>query len=168
VSIEEAEEFFRKYRTRHPKLFRWIAEIQKRAMRRGIAYTAFGRPRRLYHYFMNPSWKIKAFAKRSATNTTVQGTGADIFRIAFVRLFKSVFDVVPDKTRFQMAVHDEIDWLCRKDSPEMIDKVLDIMRLKRKDWPVPMDVGLEVGTSWGDLVEFKKVDGVWTPKGVES
>jgi len=163
IPLDEALAFFNRYRSKHPRLFAWIARVQKKAMRSGVAHTAFGRPRRLYHYFSSPDRKVKAFAKRSTTNTIIQGSAADIFRIAFVNMYKKYFSVYPDRIRFQKAVHDEINFLLRKDCVDMLDGILELFRLSRKDWPVSMEVGLDIGTSWGDLVAFQKEGDQWCP-----
>lgn len=160
---EEGDEFFRGYKGRYRRLFAWIEHEQRQAARSGVCHTAFGRPRRLYHWFSSPDRKVKDFARRSAVNDAVQGTAADIFRISFVNMYHRIFKKYVDKCQFRLAVHDEIDFILRKDSIELLDEIVEIMTVRRKDWPVAMEVGVEIGTSWGDMVKFEKRDGVWKP-----
>lgn len=108
--------------------------------------------------------KVKAFAKRSTTSSIIQGTAADIFRIAFVNMYKNFFSKYPDDIKFQIAVHDEIDFRLSKKAIDMSDEIVEVLRLKRRDWPVAMDVGTDIGYSWGTLVPFHKVDGKWVPE----
>jgi DNA polymerase-1 len=163
--IHEAEEFFKEYEDANPALFKWIRAIQKKAMKKGMIYTDFGRPRRLHHYMSSPSIKVREYGKRSAVNGFVQGTAADIFRISFVNLTNKVFMKYPEDVKFQLVVHDEIDFWLRKTRLDLLDYIVDIMRIKRSDWAVPMDVGVEIGSSYGDLVEMnKREDGLWFPK----
>lgn len=164
---EEGERFYSTYKARHKRLFEWIKQEQRIAARQGVCYTPFGRPRRLYHYFASSERRVRQFAERSVINSIVQGGAADIFRISFVNLYHKVFKKHLEICRFQMGVHDEIDFLLRKDSMWLLDEIVSIMRLKRKDWPVSMDVGVDIGTSWGDLVAFEKSEDEWRPKKVQ-
>jgi len=163
-SQEESDAFYLKYKSKHRKLFAWVEAIQKQAARSGVVYTAFGRPRRLYHWFASFDMKVKAFARRSAINSLVQGTAADILRISIVKYYKRIWKKYADVVKFRMTVHDEIDVQIRRDSLFLIDLIEETLTFRRKDWPVPLTVGVELGTSWGDLVEFEKKDGTWVPK----
>lgn len=165
TSLQEAESFYANYKNKHRKLFAWIDAVQRQAARTGVTYTAFGRPRRLYHWFASTDPKVKSFARRSATNGIVQGTGADILRIAMVKYYKNILKKFPEVVKFRMTVHDEIDVQIRRDSLHLIDESVKLLTVKRKDWPVPLTVGVEIGTSWGDLVGFvKDENNRWVPE----
>lgn len=69
-TLEEAEEFYNKYKNALPTLFQWIDRVQRRARRNGSVNTFFGRPRRVKGYY---DAKKVGFANRTAINTMIQG-----------------------------------------------------------------------------------------------
>ena len=93
-----------------------------------------------------------------------KNTAADIFRIAFVNMHKKFFKVYPEYVQFRKVIHDEIDFVLSRQRTDLLDTAVDIMTLKRPDWEVPMEVGVEVGTNWGNMVAFIKENGEWVPK----
>lgn len=162
IPVEEAGELLDRWWAAVPVLTRWVEMTKRRARRTGVVYTPFGRPRRLHYYFSSPNRKVRAFAYRTAVNSPIQGGGADILKIAFLKLAKFI-DTLTREIVFRMTVHDELDFSVDKNRIDLLDKMVELMQITRKDWPVPMDVGLEIGNSWGDMVAFEKVDGEWRP-----
>lgn len=166
-TLEEAREILNRWWRILPKLKQWVDSMKRYARRNGQVFTPFGRPRRLYHYFTHPDKKIRAFGYRTCINSPIQGGAADLIRIALIKLEKDFCTLMPDDIQFRMTVHDEIDLSISKERfTELALRVLDMMQIKRKDWPVPMDVGVDVGHSWGDLVPFKydSENDIWIPE----
>lgn len=85
-------------------------------------------------------------------------------KIALAKVAKKLVFPYPDKIKWRKAIHDELDFSINRDYPELVDEIVDIMTFTRKDWPVPMEVGAEFGEDWGSMVEYEKIEGVWTPK----
>lgn len=73
VTVDEAADMLKLYYKRLPNLSRWKDDVIAEARRKGIIFTYYGRPRLLYKYYSSSDYKIKAFADRSAVNSTVQG-----------------------------------------------------------------------------------------------
>lgn len=158
ISYEEAQEFVMRFKTSLPILFSWVSRHEREAKQRGTVYTMFGRPRRVAYWMNHPEQKMVAFGKRTAVNTTIQGTGADILKIAFLKLFKQFY--TPKDYRQHMkfinTIHDEINYNVRKESINIIvPRLIQCMRLKLPQWEFPMEVGLGIGNRWGQCVDFE-------------
>lgn len=163
-SEDEGKKFYADYKNKHRRLFGWIEAEKRLARRSGIVYTKFGRPRRLFYYYSSTDQKVRGFADRSAVNSIVQGSGADVFRIGMVNLYNKMYKVHDRDFIFQMGVHDELDSLVRKGKEHLIDEMVDILTVNLKGWDIPLVVSVDIGTSWGDLVTFQKEEGVWKPQ----
>ena len=165
MTMDEGEEFVNNYKASLGTLFKWVAGQEKAAEKNGTVYTLYGRPRRTKWYFAQDKWSWKSFGKRTAVNTTIQGTGADILKLVLIRLFKKYYlgeenngKPLTDKVRFKNTIHDEINYQIRKDClNEILPGIMQIMRLKIHP-PYDsfnMEVGLEIGNRWGQSVGFR-------------
>ena len=158
ISYEEAQDFVTRFKTSLPVLFSWVAKHEKDAAKKGTVYTLFGRPRRVAYWMNHPQQSMVAFGKRTAVNTTIQGTGADILKIAFIKLFKQFYSPKDYRgiVRFLNTVHDEINYSVRKDAMNVVVPLLiKCMRLQLPNWEFPMEVGLGIGNRWGQCVDFE-------------
>jgi len=164
---EVAQAYKEKYESSHKTLYLWKSAVIQRGMRTGTVSTYYGRPRRLRHWFSSKDYRQVAFAKRSAVNSTVQGTGADVLRIGMCRILDKLYapqnvDVrkLPDNydeidLLFHPLVHDEINYLVRTTKiNELTPQLMELMTVQEKDWPVPMTVEVEFGNSWGHCFSF--------------
>ena len=157
ISMEEAQEFVTRFKTSLPVLFSWVAKHEENGARNGTVYTLFGRPRRVAYWMHNPQKSLVAFGKRTCVNTTIQGTGADILKIAFIKIFKTFYSPKDYRAfvRFLNTVHDEINYNVRKDAMSIIvPRLIKCMRLQLSTWEFPMEVGLGIGTRWGQCIDF--------------
>lgn len=160
ISLEEGEEFVNQFKTGLPTLFNWVAAVEKMAMKQGTVSTMFGRPRRVKHWLESNEIGLVNFGKRTAINTIIQGTGADILKLVMIKLFEQFYKTENmsylKHIRFKNTIHDEINYQIRKESLAPILKtVLKIMRVRLEGWPFPMEVGLSLGNRWGQSVDFK-------------
>ena len=158
ISYEEAQDFVTRFKTSLPVLFSWVAQHERAAAKNGTVYTLFGRPRRVAYWMRHPQQSMVAFGKRTAVNTTIQGTGADILKIAFIKLFKQFYSPKDYRSvvRFLNTVHDEINYSVRKDAMNVVVPLLiKCMRLQLPNWEFPMEVGLGIGNRWGQCVDFE-------------
>lgn len=126
----------------------------------------FGRPRRLKSWFDTGDWSWINFAKRTAVNTIIQGTGADILKQVMIDLFKTYYSPANGKPlinfiRFKSTIHDEVNYQIIKDKEHnynlfkmLVKRTMEIMRVKLPEWPFPMEVGLSIGNRWGQSVDF--------------
>lgn len=160
ISLEEGEEFVNQFKSGLPTLFTWVSAVEKRAAKDGTISTMFGRPRRVKHWMESNEIGLVNFGKRTAINTIIQGTGADILKLVMIKLFEQFYKTENmgylKHIRFKNTIHDEINYQIRKESLAPILKtVLKIMRVRLEGWPFPMEVGLSLGNRWGQSVDFK-------------
>lgn len=143
----------------------WRNKLILQGKKTGVIKTAFNRIRRVSFWLNSQDYSVRSFGERTCINTTVQGTGGDIIRLALIRaaklgLHKSLECLILS------VVHDEINYSVKKEKLyEIIPQILKAMNVKRKNWKVPMDLGLAVGFSWGEMWDFDFVDGKLVPSG---
>lgn len=156
--VQKAKEFIDDYKKTLNTLFTWVRQHQLVAQKKGVVTTYFGRPVRLKNYFNSDNYSKKAYGKRLSVNATIQGTGADILKIAFMRLWKTLLhdDANRKYIKFVSTIHDEINYQITKEHVKIIvPKVIQCMRLQLPTWEFPMDVGLSIGNRWGMDFDFK-------------
>ncbi len=166
IPLKEAQELFNSYWKTMRVLGNWRKLIISDAYRNsGVCYTAFGRPRRLKYYLTSPVPRIRTFGERSVCSHMIQGTGGDVIRIVLVKLFEELFNEYPDRIRFVGCVHDEVDVAIRKDSMELLDRMMAIMQVQPPGFRIPLQVDPEIGYSYGEMWGFEKdkTTGKWTP-----
>ena len=163
-SLEEAEAFIATYKQTLSSLFAWVTRHCNKTKKQGYCHTFFGRPRRVKYYFQHPEGSQRAFGYRTAVNTVIQGAGADILKIALLKLWDEVLNHPDyrDDVRFLVTVHDEINFGVRKERLfEILPLLVKNMELEIPTWMVPMEVGVEIGNTWGDCFPFYFQGGRW-------
>ena len=126
----------------------FMANIVEIAKEQGYVTTMFNR-RRYVPELKNKNKNIVLFGQRIAMNTPIQGTAADIIKIAMNKLYKALKDNNL-KSKLVMQVHDELIVETYNDE---IDKVKAIMKDSMENvvkLDVPLDVDLNIGQSWFD------------------
>lgn len=166
IPLDEAEEFYNKYRQSLPVLFAWSDQLAKMGRRHGTIKTYFGRPRRVRQYMTSSDYRERAFGARTCVNSTVQGTAADITKLAMIRCWQSVVNNPEYKEDcwFLSTIHDEINFAVRESRIyEILPLLLDAMALQIPGWPIRMEVGIEIGYNWGEIFPFNYENGSIVP-----
>lgn len=170
IPLEEAKVIWDAWWAAMPSLKGWSLTMAEKAMRDGYIKTKFGRRREL-QWLINrivaerekgdrsEEWSLKGFMDRTAANTPIQGGAADVMKIAMVRCHKGLKrDKLEDDLRMLLTVHDELVFEAKETKvKELATWAADRMKFEVPDWPVPMDVDIEVGPSWGEL-EHLEID----------
>jgi DNA polymerase type I len=157
-SLQEAEDFYNKYKKALPTLFQWQDRLIYSARRKGMLQTFFGRPRRLRSYYEN---KQIGFANRSAGNTSVQGVAGDILKMVMIKLWKALFnnEEFKDDVAWRVAIHDEIGYTIRATKLMRILKIIkETQSVKLPEWPVEIITDPSVGWSMGRVYDFHMVE----------
>jgi DNA polymerase-1 len=142
--------FFRGY----PVLKRWIDSEIKAGRKRGYSRTSFGRRRPLTEFYAATDEKIKAKGDRCAVNSCIQGTGADVIKIALFRVWKWMKDNgYGDDVHMLMPIHDEIVFEIKEDKLDFyVPELCEILKIRdltdALGWPIPFDVDAEYGDSF--------------------
>lgn len=155
--INKSREFLQQYKSSLPTLFRWVSAHQRNSQKDGMVRTYFGRPIRTKSYFDSDDYKKAAYARRLSVNATIQGTGADVLKLAFMKLWKQIFsnDENRNKIKFCSTIHDEINYqITKEDTKKIVPMIIKCMRLQLPNWTFPLDVGLSIGNRWGMDFDF--------------
>ena len=162
---DKAQEYIDKWWNLYKGVRKWRDASIQMGKRTGKVTTAFKRIRRVAYWLDSLSWPVRGFGERTCINTRVQGTGGDIIRLALIRaatkdLHKSIESLILS------IVHDEINFSVNPlNLMQTLEKIFQVMNIKKKSWPIPMDLGVAIGFSWGEMWEFKIVDNKLVPDG---
>jgi DNA polymerase-1 len=149
ISREEAAEFIKTYFAKYPGIRKYSEETVQRTRERGYAETLLGR-RRYIPEITSPNVNVRQAAERAAINMPVQGTAADVIKIA-MNCIDAEMQSRRLVSRMILQVHDELIFECpAKEVDAVRGLVLDIMPrpLKLK---VPLKVDIKVGKNWGEM-----------------
>lgn len=158
IPLHEAQQHLDNYFTGLAKLSEWMKVERIRARKRGYSVTAFGRRRPLEELYKSGDRFLISKADRLAVNAAVQGTGADIIKIAIYRLWKYIRNHnLNDDARMLFPVHDEIVFEIKEEKLDTLIPIFsEIMKLEDYTKSLGWEVGLEVDAEYGDnfLVEY--------------
>lgn len=169
ITEEEAKIFVRQFKSALPRLFSLFDKVIEEGRSKGSVYTYFKRPRRVKYFFSTSDFRLKSFGDRTSVNSIIQGAGADILKIAFLRLWNELYNHNDWKKdcNFIETVHDEIASQVKNERLfDFAKKKMELMRLKVPGWVVPMDVEVSFGKRWGEIFafEYKEDLDVFIPK----
>ncbi|MPM90918.1 DNA polymerase I, thermostable [bioreactor metagenome] len=141
IGQQEAGDIINKYFKALPKVKDYVEESYKEARQRGYAMTSFGRIRPLNEVSVNP--RDRGALKRIAVNTPIQGTAADIARMAMIKFFHHFEG--RKNVHLELQIHDSLVCECAAEEREGIEKELaNVMESAAK-----LSVPLKVETKWG-------------------
>jgi DNA polymerase-1 len=158
IPLAEAQERLDKFFVALPHLSDWLKTERIRAKRRGYSLTAFGRRRPLAELYKSGDRGLASKADRLACNAAIQGTGADIIKIALFRVWSYIRkNNLQNDMHILMPIHDEIVYEMREDKLDMlIPAVSEIMKLKDLTKALKWKVGLEVDAEYDSTFMVKK------------
>ncbi len=147
ISNAEAQEFIDKYFETYPKVRDYMLNEVEFVNTNGYVETIFGRKRYLATELASPNYQIREFAQRAAINQPLQGTAADLIKMAMIEVDKLLKEG-NYKTKMIMQVHDELIFEVPKEELEGVKAlVLKAMELGQP-LRVPLDVDINYGPSW--------------------
>jgi len=164
IAQAQADKIYEQFTNGLKTLFLWMSKVHIFAKKEGYTTTYFGRKRWLKKFYDKGDRRMDAFANRSAVNTAIQGTAAEITRIAMVKCDRAIKrnNWRADQIKMVMQLHDELTFMIRDDMLEVCVPIIkDAMEFKVKSWEVQLTVGYKVGKIWGmqiekDIVEYCK------------
>ena len=148
VSRKEAAAFIEKYFRTYPGVKRFMDRTAAEGADRGYAETLMGR-RRYLPELKSPKAPIREFGKRAAMNTPVQGTAADIIKLAMVRIDRALREAGL-QSRLILQVHDELLLEC---PPEEAEKAAGLLREAMEgaiELSVPLVAEVHRGENWAE------------------
>lgn len=152
ISEDEAAIYIRSYLNRYPKVRQYIEEAIAHAIEKGYVTTIFGR-RRYIRGITSSDEREREAAKRVAINAPIQGSAADIMKLAMVHLW-SEMKRRGFNSKLVMQVHDEL--ICEAHDGE-VDELVKLMRNIMEnavDLRVPLKVDIKSGNNWLEMEEM--------------
>ncbi len=148
VSNKEAAAYIKGYLATYPQVDSYMHRVVETAKEQGYAETVFGR-RRLLPELKSTNGMLKAFGERVARNMPIQGTAADIIKIAMIRVFERLKAELPE-AKLIMQVHDELIVEAPEESSEKAAAILKEEMENAAELKVPMTVDANIGKTWYD------------------
>lgn len=146
LSRSEAKAIIDNYFKTYPGIKRYIEEAINLARQRGYAQTLKGRKRWLPD-INSKNLTVRGFAERNAINTPIQGTAADMIKIAMNRIQYELKERRL-KSRMTLQVHDELVFDAHKEELETIIPIITHCMKTALELPVPVKVDIGVGANW--------------------
>ena len=122
ITVKEAKKYIEDYLEKYPKIKEYMDNTKNIAVEKGYVETKFGR-RRYVPNIKSQNYIIREQAKRIAMNAPIQGTAADITKIAMVKIEERIKQEKLD-AKILLQVHDEIIVECNNDIKDMIANIL--------------------------------------------
>lgn len=148
ISRKEAEGYIEKYFATYGKVKKFLDRTVEDAKKNGYTVTMFGR-RRPIPELASSNFMTRSFGERAAMNAPVQGTAADIIKIAMVRVNRRLKEEHL-QSKLVLQIHDELIIETKKEELEIVQKILVEEMMHAADLAVPLLVDANVGDSWFD------------------
>lgn len=149
ISEEKAREYIEQYFQRFPKVKEYVERTIEEATRNGYVRTIFGRKRPLPE-LLSSNKMVREFGKRAAINAPVQGSAADLIKLAMIRIYRR-FRERNLPARLLLQVHDELLVEAREDVVEEAKSILKEEMENVYPLSVPLVVKIDQGLNWGEI-----------------
>lgn len=146
ISFREAGDLIKSYGEQFPKITSYLDGLKKKGEEDGFVTTLYGR-KRILTELKSPNRNLRNFGLRAAMNTPVQGTAADIIKIAMNRVYKALKEQVPE-SKLIMQVHDELIVECDKGKEELVSSILKKEMESAAELAVPLVSEVGTGSNW--------------------
>jgi DNA polymerase-1 len=149
LTIEQGAQFIARYFSRYPGISQYIEETKRKTREQGYVQTYMGRRRHLYDINAgNPNQRQAA--EREAINTPVQGTAAEVMKLAMISVHERMVQAKL-RARMLLQVHDELIFETPPDEIEHLKALVLEAMPRAMELAVPLKVTIKVGHSWGEL-----------------
>ena len=146
IPMREAKEYIDAYKAHFPKIGEYLERTIADATETGYTETIFHR-RRYIPELRSVTKMTQAFGRRIAMNAPIQGSSADIMKIAMIRVFRRLKDEIPT-AELVMQVHDELIVECEQSDMLLVSKILEEEMQGAANLSLPLTVDVSAGVSW--------------------
>ncbi len=152
VSNEEAQEFINSYFKKFPEIKEYMQNTVKSCRKNGYVSNIFGR--RIHLRGINDkNFSIRSFQERAAINAPIQGSAADIIRLAMIKIDKIFKDKI--KAKMLLQIHDELIFECHKKDEQSVkklikDSMVSVSSSEHHMFSIPLEVSINSGNNWGE------------------
>ena len=146
ISRKEAAAYIEQYFETYPQVKQFIDSLVKDAKKNGYAVTLYGRRRPVPELFSS-NFIQRSFGERVAMNSPIQGTAADIIKIAMIRVFERL-KKEGLKSKLILQVHDELLIETALEEEEQVRMILEEEMVHASSLAVELEIDLHVGINW--------------------
>ena len=153
VSNQEALDFINSYFKKFPEIKDYMNSTIKMCRKQGYVNNIFGR--RIHLRGINDkNFSVRSFQERAAINAPIQGSAADIIRLAMIKIDKILKDQ-GNKAKMLLQIHDELIFECSKKDENEIKKIIkdsmiSISSSEHHMFSIPLEVSINSGNNWGE------------------
>ncbi|MFW6194911.1 MAG: DNA polymerase I [Chloroflexota bacterium] len=149
LTRKQGSEFIEMYFTKYPGIRDYIERVKAEAREKGYVETLAGRKRRLPE-LRSGAQQAKAAAERMAVNMPIQGTSADIIKMAMINIDREM-ERQKLASRMSIQVHDELIFEVAPGEMDPLQELVTELMPASMELSVPLEVELKSGPTWGDL-----------------
>jgi DNA polymerase-1 len=144
----EAEKYIKNYFARYTGVRQWLDATIAEVRQTGVTKTLFGRERPIPD-INSRNVNARGFAERTAVNSPLQGTAADLIKLAMVRI-DAALDAAGYQSSMLLQVHDELVFECPPEEVEAVSRLVKHEMERVYELKVPLVVDVGVGANWRD------------------
>ena len=146
INIKEAKKYIEQYLDKYSGIKNYMSEIVESTKKKGYVSTLLGR-RRYIPELQSSNYMVRKFGERAAMNTPIQGTAADIIKIAMVNVYKALKENNL-KSKIVLQIHDELLIETLLEEKEKVREILKSCMENAIKLEVPLNVEVEEGKNW--------------------
>lgn len=146
ISRAQAHDYIQKYFARYPGVALYQKEIIEQGREKGYVSTILGR-RRYLPDLASSNFNLRSFAQRMAINTPIQGSAADIIKIAMVNI-AGAMEEKGMRSKMLLQVHDELIFDMAPEEREILPLLVRELMEKAVELSVPVTIDMKVGINW--------------------
>lgn len=146
ISRKEAEQYIEKYFETYPVIKDFLDRMVEEGRNNGMVRTEYGRIRPIPE-LSSTNFMQRSFGERIAMNSPIQGTAADIMKLAMIRVEKRISEET-EKSRLILQIHDELLVEAAIEEKELVSRILKEEMEATAELAVPLEVEVKTGFSW--------------------
>ncbi|MEZ5359215.1 MAG: DNA polymerase I [Candidatus Zixiibacteriota bacterium] len=144
LNLAESKSFIDTYFERYPGIRNYIDDTIAKARDIGYVTTLMGR-RRYLPDMQSKNHQVRSFAERTAINTPIQGTAADIIKLAMIKIDQAMAGM---KSKMVLQVHDELVFDAHNDELDKLKNIVETNMTKAYKLRVPLTIDMGIGQNW--------------------
>jgi len=154
VSNQEALDFINAYFKKFPQIKDYMNSTISACRKQGYVSNIFGR--RIHLRGINDkNFSIRSFQERAAINAPIQGSAADIIRLAMIKINRLIEEDKKLQTKMLLQIHDELIFECSEKNEEYVkktikDAMISISESEHHMFSIPLEVNVNSGNNWGE------------------
>ena len=154
VSNQEALDFINAYFKKFPEIKEYMNSTISTCRKQGYVTNIFGR--RIHLRGINDkNFSVRSFQERAAINAPIQGSAADIIRLAMIKIDRILGEIKKNKAKMLLQIHDELIFECPQENESQMKKIIKetMVSVSSSDnhmFSIPLEVTINSGKNWGE------------------